>query len=57
MGLFRKNRHGFGTKKTTDEPITRAQLLDKINNIAAEIRNVTAMIERMNANSNKTGPK
>ena len=57
MVLFRKNRHGFGTKQTTDEPMTRAQLLDGLNNIAAEIRNATAMIERMNVDSDKTGAK
>ena len=57
MGLFRKNKNAFKDRKTIDEPMTRRQLLDSMNNIAAGIRNVTAMIERMNADSDKTDVK
>ena len=49
MGLFRKNKNVFKVRTTIDEPMTRAQLLDSMNNIAAGIRNVTAMIEHSNA--------
>ena len=48
MRLFRKNKNAFKVRKTTDEQITRRQLLDSLNNVAAELRNITTMINRMN---------
>ena len=57
MGLFRKNKNVFKARITTDEPITRKQLLDSLNNIAAQIRNITTMINRMNEDSDRRDDK
>ena len=57
MGLFRKNKNVFKTRITTDEPITRKQLLDSLNNIATQLRNVTVMINRMNEDSDRRDDK
>ena len=64
MDFFRKNRHSSETTKIADGSMTHAHLLEALQNIsttfdkiAAELKNLTAVVERMNMEPDKTDVK
>ena len=71
MWLFLKNKNGVRAKETPDGSGTRVQLLNSLNVIAesmkaiseasnsitAEVKNLIAIVERMDDDSGKTGSK
>ena len=53
MDLFQKNRRSLGTKKTTDELVTRAQLLNSLNVVAKSSKTIAEASKNITEASNK----